>query len=229
MRPILNSRLRLIDMYENIPELIEEMRLQCMQCEQCGLSQTRNNVVFGEGNPESPLMIVGEGPGATEDATGRPFVGRAGKLLDEALAANRMSRQHVWICNVVKCRACLIENGRIRNRPPTTEEVTSCTPWLEKQIEIIKPLVILSLGAPSAKFIIKKDFRMTKERGIIYPTRFARYAVAALHPAYILRQAGQDYDGGKSLLIADIDLARRQVVKAKKEPQTDLFQPAIIP
>ncbi len=211
-------------MSENIQQRIDELRSQCVQCQQCGLAQTRTNVVFGEGNPESPLMIIGEGPGATEDATGRPFVGRAGKLLDEALAANRMSRKHVFIGNVVKCRACLIENERKRNRPPSTEEVDTCTPWLEKQIEIIKPLVILSLGAPSAKFIIKKDFRMTKERGIIYPTRFARCAIAALHPAYILRQAGQDYDGGKSLLIADIDLARRQVIKIRKEAETNLLE-----
>lgn len=204
-------------MNESITQQIDELREQCIRCDRCALSQTRNNVVFGEGNPESPLMIVGEGPGATEDATGHPFVGRAGKLLDEALAANRMSRKHVWIGNVVKCRACIIENGRTRNRPPTIEEVSTCTPWLEKQIEIIKPLVILALGAPSSKFIIKKDLRMTKERGIIYPTKYARCAIAALHPAYILRQAGKEYDGGKSLLIADIDAARREVIRIKKE------------
>jgi DNA polymerase len=150
-------------------------------------------------------------------------VGRAGALLDEALAACKISRKHVWICNVLKCRACIMENGSTRNRPPSTEEISVCTYWLEQQIEIIQPLVILSLGAPSAKFIIKKDFRMTQERGIVYPTKFARYAIAALHPAYILRQAGETYDGGKSLLIADIDAARRQVIEAKKEPKMSLF------
>lgn len=210
-------------MSENVLEQIEELRSRCVVCTRCGLADTRKNVVFGEGNPESPLMIVGEGPGATEDETGRPFVGRAGALLDEALAACRMNRKHVWICNVVKCRACIMEDGRTRNRPPSTEEISTCTPWLEAQIEIIQPLVILSLGAPSSKFIIKKDFRMTQERGIVYPTKYARCAVAALHPAYILRQAGADYDGGKSLLIADIDAARRQVIEAKKEPKPSLF------
>lgn len=199
-------------MSENIQQQIDELRGKCLQCQQCDLAQTRTHVVFGEG------------PGATEDATGRPFVGRSGKLLDEALAANKMSRRHVFIGNVVKCRACLIENERKRNRPPSTQEIETCTPWLETQIGIIKPLVILCLGAPAAKFIIKKDFRMTKERGIIYPTRFARYAIAALHPAYILRQAGQEYDGGKSLLIADIDAARRQVIKARKEAETNLLE-----
>lgn len=201
----------------------EELRAECIRCERCGLAETRRNVVFGEGNPRTPLMIVGEGPGDTEDATGRPFVGRAGALLDECLAECRISRSHVFICNILKCRACIFENGRYRNRPPAPDEIAACTPWLVRQIEIIKPLVILSLGAPSAKFIIKKDFQMTRERGIVYPTRFAKYAIAALHPAYILRQAGQSYDGGRSLLVQDIETARRQVIEAKKEPAPTLF------
>lgn len=210
-------------MSENVIERIEELKARCLQCTKCELADTRKNVVFGEGNPESPLVIIGEGPGANEDATGRPFVGRAGALLDECLAACKMDRRHVWICNVLKCRACIMENGRTRNRPPSTEEISVCTSWLEQQIAVIQPLVILSLGAPSAKFVIKKDFKMTQERGIIFPTKYAKYAVAALHPAYILRQAGETYDGGKSLLIADIDLARRQVIEAKKEPKPSLF------
>lgn len=206
-----------------ITEQIEQLKTQCLDCSNCELANTRRNVVFGEGNPESPLMIIGEGPGMNEDATGRPFVGRAGALLDEALAACRIGRHHVFICNVLKCRACITENGRTRNRPPATDEIETCTPWLEKQIEIIKPVVILCLGAPSAKFVIKKDFKMTQERGIFYPTKYARYAIAALHPAYILRQAGQSYDGGKSLLIADIEAARKKVIEAKKEPKLTLF------
>jgi DNA polymerase len=210
-------------MEESITQQIEQLKSQCIDCSERALSLTRRNVVFGEGNPESPLMIISEGPGMNEDATGRPFVGRAGALLDEALAACRIGRQHVFICNVLKCRACITENGRTRNRPPATDEIESCTHWLENQIHIIKPLVILCLGAPSAKFGMKKDFKRTKERGIFYPTKYARYAIAALHPAYILRQAGQTYDGGKSLLISDIESARKKVIEAKKEPKSTLF------
>ena len=202
---------------------IEDLRSQCMDCTTCGLSQTRRNVVFGEGNPKSPLLIIGEGPGMHEDASGKPFIGRAGALLDEALAACNIGRQHIFICNILKCRACITENGRTRNRPPATAEIEACTPWLEKQIAIMQPTVILCLGAPSAKFIIKKDFKMTQERGIFYPTKYARYAIAALHPAYILRQAGQTYDGGKSMLIADIEAARKKVIEARKEPKLGLF------
>ncbi|MCX6345271.1 MAG: uracil-DNA glycosylase [Armatimonadetes bacterium] len=204
----------------SITQQIEELREQCFQCTQCELAKTRQNVVFGEGNPETPLMIIGEGPGQTEDATGRPFVGRAGALLDEALGACRISRKHVFICNVLKCRACIIENSRTRNRPPSTSEIETCTPWLEKQIETIKPLVILCLGAPSSKFVIKKDFKMTQERGIFFPTKYARHAIAALHPAYILRQAGTSYDEGKALLIADIEAARKKVIEVKNELKT---------
>lgn len=207
----------------SITQQIDELRAECIQCTKCELAGTRRNVVFGEGNPESPLMIIGEGPGQNEDATGRPFVGRAGALLDEALAACRIGRQHVFICNILKCRACITENGRTRNRPPATSEIETCTPWLERQIRIIRPLVILCLGAPSAKFVIKKDFKMTQERGTFYPTKYANHAIAALHPAYILRQAGATYDGGKSLLIADIEAARKKVIEAKKEPTPTLF------
>jgi DNA polymerase len=210
-------------MEDSVTKQMDNLRGQCLECAKCELSGTRRNVVFGEGNPESPLMIIGEGPGMNEDATGRPFVGRAGALLDEALAACKIGRQHVFICNVLKCRACITENGRTRNRPPAPNEIETCTSWLQNQIQIIKPLVILCLGAPSAKFVIKKDFKMTQERGIFYPSKYARYAIAALHPAYILRQAGQTYDGGKSLLIADIEVARKKVIEAKKEPKLALF------
>ena len=213
----------MIEIERDLTAELENVRAEALRCTRCELSETRRNVVFGEGNPNAPLVIIGEGPGANEDATGRPFVGRAGALLDECLAACKISRQHVYICNVIKCRACISENGSVRNRPPAPDEIIACTPWLEKQIEIMKPLVILCLGAPSAKFVIKKDFKMTQERGIFFPTKYARYAIAALHPAYILRQAGETYDGGKSLLIADIEAARKKVVEARKEPKPTLF------
>jgi DNA polymerase len=202
---------------------LEQLRAKCLECSKCELSVNGRNVVFGEGNPESPLLIIGEGPGQNEDATGRPFVGRAGALLDDALAACKIGRQHIYICNILKCRACIMENNRVRNRPPAPSEIESCTSWLEQQISIIQPLVILCLGAPSAKFIIKKDFKMTKERGIFYPTKYANYAIAALHPAYILRQAGQPYEIGRSLLISDIEEARKKVIQAKKEPRKNLL------
>src|SRR5438270_8457593 len=122
---------------------------QAASCNASGLDETQAKVGFGEGNPDAPLVFVGEGPGQHEDATGRPFVGRAGALLDECLSENGMTRRHVYICNIIKCRACLVEGGRVQNRPPRIDEVDACARWLDAQLGILKPLVIVCLGGPS--------------------------------------------------------------------------------
>jgi DNA polymerase len=192
-------------------------------CVACGLAKTRTNVVFGEGNPEAPLMLIGEGPGQNEDATGRPFVGRSGILLDQCLRENGITRRHIYIGNVVRCRACVLEAGRLKNRPPTPEEVNACSPWLEQTIGIVQPLVILCLGAPAASAIIHKNFKMMQERGQWFETRYTRYAMAALHPAYILRQQGEAYEAARSSLVADIAAARQKVIEARREPKMTLF------
>jgi DNA polymerase len=202
---------------------IEELRLAALACQKCELCETRTNVVFGEGNPDTPLVIIGEGPGENEDATGRPFVGRAGTMLDQALRENGITRRHVYIANVIKCRACITEGGRTKNRPPRTNELAACLPWLEQQLEIMKPLVILCLGAPAANTIIHRDFKMTQERGRFFETKYARYAIAALHPAYILRQDGEMFEQTRASLVADIAAARKKVIEAKKEPKPTLF------
>ncbi|HOM71184.1 MAG TPA: uracil-DNA glycosylase [Armatimonadota bacterium] len=207
----------------SVIEEIEQLRLSALTCDKCELAQTRTNVVFGDGNPDTPLVIIGEGPGENEDATGKPFVGRAGALLDQVLRENGLTRKHVYITNVIKCRACISEGGRTRNRPPRTSEMAACIPWLERQLEIIQPLVILCLGAPAANTIIHKDFRMTQERGRFFETKYARYAIAALHPAYVLRQDGEMYDQTRTSLVADIAAARRKVIEARKEPKPTLF------
>lgn len=195
----------------------EELKQQALACTKCKLSETRSNVVFGEGNPDTPLVIIGEGPGENEDATGRPFVGRGGALLDQALKENGMSRKHVYICNILKCRACVTEMGRRRNRQPAPEETAACFPWLERQLELIKPLVILCLGGVSANILIHRDFRISQERGKFFECSFARCAVAALHPAFILRQEGEAFNRARASLVEDIGAARRKVIEVKKE------------
>lgn len=193
-------------------------------CVACDLCRARTNVVFGEGNPDSPLMIVGEGPGETEDKTGRPFVGRAGALLDECLRECGMARRHVFITNVVRCRPTLEEGGRLKNRPPTAEETAACTGlWLEPTFSVIQPLVILCLGSPSANAIIQKGFKIMQDRGKFFSTKYGRYAIAGLHPAYILRQQGEAYDSARASLVADIEAARKKVIEAKREPPLTLF------
>lgn len=196
---------------------------QAAVCTACDLAKTRTHVVFGEGNPEAPLVLIGEGPGQNEDATGRPFVGRSGVLLDECLRENGITRKHIYICNVVRCRACMLEAGRLKNRPPTPIEAQACSTWLDQTLEIIQPLVILCLGAPAANAIIHKGFRMMQERGQWFESRYVRHAMAALHPAYILRQEGEAYEAARRSLVADIEAARRKVIEAKKEPRMTLF------
>lgn len=209
---------------ESKESILTRLAQAASTCEACALSATRTKVVFGEGNPEAPLVFVGEGPGQTEDATGRPFVGRAGALLDECLQANGMTRRHVYICNIVKCRACIVEAGRVQNRAPAPSEVEACSEWLDKQLTAIDPLVILCLGSPSANALIHRNFRITQERGQWFTScRYARYAMATLHPAFILRQAGEGFESGRRQLIEDIDAARRKVIEAKKEPPMSLF------
>lgn len=214
-------------------EQLRELAQAASTCRACPLAERRRNVVFGEGNPSSPLVLVGEGPGDTEDATGRPFVGRAGQLLDKALADNGLSRADVYICNTVKCRAADWSTGKPQNRAPLPEEVTACRQWLVPQLAAIAPKVILCIGAPSAKNLIRKDFKITAERGKYFPSEFAKTAIATLHPAYILRNQSASNDGGYGLLVADIakawDTAQRLLAKAsgptgQTEPQTTLFE-----
>ncbi|CAN5667787.1 uracil-DNA glycosylase [soil metagenome] len=200
----------------------EALRADALGCLACPLASTRTHVVFGEGDPDSPLVLVGEGPGENEDKTGRPFVGRAGQLLDKALAEAGLGREQVYITNTVKCRAADFSGPRPLNRPPTEEETIACRQWLVPQLGLIAPRVILCIGAPSAKNLIKKNFAITKERGIYFPSEFARTALATLHPAYVLRQINATKsDGGFSLLVADIAKAweTAQRLKEGKKPE----------
>ena len=135
-----------------------------------------------------------------------------------------MLRKHIYLTNVVKCRATLEEAGKIKNRPPRAEEVGACVPlWLEKQIAVVQPLVILCVGAPAASAIIHRNFKMTQERGQWFESKYTRYAMAALHPAYILRQEGEAYDQSKQLLVQDLIAARDKAKSAKDEPKMTLF------
>ena len=184
---------------------LEELRQAASGCLACDLASRRTNVVFGEGDPTSPLVLVGEGPGEQEDKLARPFVGRSGQLLDRALQEAGISRERIYITNTVKCRAADWSTGRPQNRPPTEAETTACRQWLVPQLGLIAPKVVLCVGAPSAKNLIKRSFAITKERGQYFPCEFAKTALATLHPAYILRQqSAGGGDGGYALLVQDI-------------------------
>ena len=162
---------------------LDELKKECAGCAKCGLCQTRTNLVFGVGDPGAKLMYVGEGPGRDEDLQGEPFVGRAGKLLDAMLDIIDLDRSKVYIANMVKCRPP-------QNRDPLPEEQDACFPWLERQIEIIDPKLIVCLGRISAMRLIRSDFKITREHGQWFDVG-GRQIMALYHPAALLRDPGQ--------------------------------------
>jgi uracil-DNA glycosylase family 4 len=151
-----------------------------LACTQCPLCHTRTNVIFGEGNPEAPVMIIGEAPGRDEDLQGRPFVGVSGQLLDKILAACGFAREkHLFISNIIKCRPP-------DNRVPTPAEAEVCMPWLMNQIEILDPKIIILLGATALKYMAGPEYRITRDRGR-WITLNGRTAIPVYHPAALLR------------------------------------------
>lgn len=158
---------------------LEQLEQRCNLCTQCSLSQTRNHVVFGVGNPNADIMFIGEGPGEQEDLKGEPFVGPAGLLLDDMLAIIDLDRTKVYIANIVKCRPP-------RNRDPLEEEQLACYHYLTQQIALVKPKMIVCLGRIAATRLIRPDFRITKEHGT-WTERDGIAFTAIYHPSALLR------------------------------------------
>lgn len=159
---------------------LEALRTEIGPCTRCELSEKRQHVVFGEGNPEARVVFVGEGPGADEDRTGRPFVGRAGELLTKMIEALEWQREDVFICNVVKCRPP-------GNRDPKPEEIATCHPFLQRQLEIIRPRVIVTLGKPATSTLLGRPVAITRLRGT-WQEWNGIPLMPTFHPAYLLRQ-----------------------------------------
>jgi uracil-DNA glycosylase family 4 len=161
------------------PETLDDIRADIGECVRCKLCETRTNIVFGEGNPKAKLMFVGEGPGENEDQQGRPFVGRAGQLLDKIIEAMGLKRADVYIANVVKCRPPA-------NRVPAPDESSTCMPFLFRQIETIKPEALVVLGATALKTLVGEDSKISQMRG-----KFTQFRgidlMPTFHPAYLLR------------------------------------------
>ena len=173
------------------PAALKAIRADIGDCTRCRLHKGRTNLVFGVGNPNADLMFVGEGPGADEDAQGEPFVGRAGQLLNNMISAMGLKREDVYIANVVKCRPP-------GNRTPEKDECDVCSPFLLRQIEVIKPKVIVALGAVAAKNLLAVNDSMANLRGRWYDFRGSRLAVT-YHPAYLLRDPRQKKETWKDL------------------------------
>jgi uracil-DNA glycosylase len=177
------------------PETLEQIRKDLGDCHRCKLAPTRKTIVFGDGNPHAELVFIGEGPGADEDEQGLPFVGRAGKLLNKMMQMVGLKREDVYICNIVKCRPP-------GNRTPETDEIDTCSPFLYRQIDAIKPRLICCLGAPAARTVLGIKEGITKVHGHFYEFGSIK-ALPTVHPAYVLRNMREE-----KILIEDFEKIR---------------------
>ncbi|GHS98540.1 uracil-DNA glycosylase [Synergistales bacterium] len=179
-----------------------DLRARVAACEKCGLCQTRTNTVFGQGNVYSPLVFVGEGPGAEEDEKGLAFVGEAGRLLTKILSSGDIDRENAFIANVVKCRPP-------ENRNPLPEEMLACGDWLEAQLLLLRPKILVCLGAVAAKWILKTTEGITSLRGRWFDWR-GIWVFAMFHPSYLLRNDSRSKGSPKELTWHDVrDLKKR--------------------
>ena len=161
---------------------LSNLQLQCSSCDRCGLAASRQQVVVARGNPAAPLMLIGEAPGQQEDESGRPYVGRAGQLLDQLLeSAGLNSERDAYICNVVKCRPP-------DNRKPSRTEMAHCRPWLDQQIKLIDPALLVLTGATAVEAFLGIKGGITKLRGQ-WQQWNGRQLLPVLHPSYLLRFA----------------------------------------
>ncbi|HVS74064.1 MAG TPA: uracil-DNA glycosylase [Candidatus Acidoferrales bacterium] len=183
---------------------LEKIREEIGDCKRCRLCEQRNTIVFGDGNPRAELMFVGEGPGRDEDAQGLPFVGRAGKLLTQMIEAMGLERKDVYIANVVKCRPP-------ENRTPEKDEIAICSPFLLRQIDVIRPKVLVCLGGVAAQTLLQTNRSVSHFRGQWLDFRGARL-LATYHPAYLLRNPNAKGDVWKDLqmVMAVLGLAGRK-------------------
>ena len=203
---------------------LQTLKTQASVCTACDLAKTRANVVFGSGDATAKLAVVAEGPSAADNHTTFPFSGPAGDLLDEVLAANGLTRGQIWLTNIIKCRAASLKGGVLKNRPPKSSEIKACSRWLDGELTLMQPSVILCMGAPAAKALIHRSFRITEERGVWFTnTLYAPFAMATFNPAYVLRQEGEDFEVVRQTVIDDIAETKRKLRESEELPKLTLF------
>ena len=203
---------------------MQTLKTRASVCTACDLAETRTNVVFGSGDATAKLVLVAEGPSAADNHTTLPFSGPTGNLLDEVLTINDLTRSDIWLTNIIKCRAAGLKGGVLKNRPPKAAEIKACAKWLDGELTLIQPSVILCMGAPAAKVLIHRSFRITEERGIWFTdTEYAPFTMATFNPAYILRQEGEDFTAMRQILVDDIAEAVRKLQEAPEVPRLTLF------
>ena len=182
------------------------LRAPALSCQRCDLRLTRTHVVFGEGSPTARLILFGEAPGEDEDKTGRPFQGRAGKMLTKVLEEAGIRREDIWISNTVKCRPTKQEGRFVSNRAPRVDEIRACAIWRTGEMELLRPAVICCMGATAAKTILGREVKMTKERGQWLTGPDGTAIILTYHPSYVMRQVGAAYEAIKGEVLADLQM-----------------------
>ena len=189
---------------------LPSLRDAAAQCEGCPLFERATQTVFGKGRTSARIVLVGEQPGNDEDLAGEPFVGPAGRVLDEGLVAAGIDRGDAYVTNVVKHFKWEPKGKRRLHKTPSAREIAACLPWLEKELELLRPHVLVCLGATAAKSLLGRAFLVSQERGKVVATKLADHAVATVHPSSILRQrTTQDRERETARFVADLKVVAR--------------------
>lgn len=188
---------------------MDQLLREVVECTSCQLCETRLQVCPGRGNPASPIVLVGEGPGKQEDWRGYPFIGRSGAYLADQLDGLGYLIDDLWITNVVRCRSTVMEQFEVRDAPPPLTATVACRTWLERELEIIQPKVILCLGGPAAQAVLGSKTAVNKLRGRWYADHNFQPAVVrvAFHPAYLLRLEGAEAEARTDEFYDDLRLS----------------------
>ncbi|HEX3054940.1 MAG TPA: UdgX family uracil-DNA binding protein [Gaiellaceae bacterium] len=188
-------------------ESLQALREAAAGCRECPLWKTGTQTVFGEGTARATVMLVGEQPGDQEDRAGRPFVGPAGRLLDEALEAAGIDRKAAYVTNVVKHFKWEARGKRRIHAKPAWSEIAACRPWLDGELEAVRPAVLVCLGATAAQALLGRQFRVTHQRGAWIESDLAEHVTATIHPSAILRQrTDEDRHREMDAFVADLGL-----------------------
>lgn len=193
---------------------LDEIREDARRCQACPLWANATQTVFGAGDPHARVMLVGEQPGDEEDKKGRPFVGPAGRLLDRALEAAGVDREHLYVTNAVKHFKWQLRGKRRLHKTPAQREIDACHQWLEKEIENIQPHVIVALGSTAAKAIISRDFKVSMQRGQFVDSSLAPHVFATFHPSALLRlREEEEREAAFTQLVKDLKLIRKALAR----------------
>ena len=211
-RKVVITAAQLVPVRPTLPKLREA----AAGCKACDLWKTGTQTVFGEGTPHATVLFIGEQPGDKEDLAGKPFVGPAGGVLDKALVAAGIERGETFVTNAVKHFKWEPRGKRRIHKKPNSMEIAACRPWLNAEIEVVKPQVIVALGATAARSLLGKDFKVTQRRGELIESELAPYIVATVHPSSILRAPDEDTRHAEMARFID-DL--KQVAKALRSAE----------